>query len=41
MVEPPRALVDGGHFPLPEIWVPIARRWFDETLGPVPSTVGQ
>jgi formylglycine-generating enzyme required for sulfatase activity len=34
--EPKRQKVfDTGHFPPLELWVPVAKDWFDETLGPV------
>src|SRR5262249_62382943 len=34
--EPKRMrLFDSGHFPPMEQWVPVAKEWFDETLGPV------
>ena len=35
LAEPKRLVeVEGGHLPLFERWVPHARAWFDETLGP-------
>jgi hypothetical protein len=36
--EPKRQQVfDTGHFPAMELWVPVAKHWFDQTLGPVPG----
>jgi pimeloyl-ACP methyl ester carboxylesterase len=37
--EPKRMKVfDSGHFPPMEQWVPEAKRFFDDTLGPVPGS---
>jgi eukaryotic-like serine/threonine-protein kinase len=36
--EPKRMQVfDTGHFPAMELWVPVAKKWFDEMLGLVPG----
>jgi formylglycine-generating enzyme required for sulfatase activity/predicted Ser/Thr protein kinase len=36
--EPKRKVyLEAGHFPQLEMWVPIVKDWFDETLGPVPG----
>jgi pimeloyl-ACP methyl ester carboxylesterase len=36
--EPKRMVVfDTGHFPPMELWVPVAKEWFDKTLDPDPA----